>query len=406
MLKKCRVCNNNKLVSFFNLGKHPLANSLLQSLDDQEEYYPLFLMYCKKCYLMQLGVTIDPKKLFSNYVWVTGTSNATSTFAQTFYSELIKRASKEARLVIEIGSNDGTFLYPFKEHRFEVLGVDPAKNIVAIANKHGIKSSCLFFSKKEADRIVRGCGQADILFARNVLPHVANTRDFVEGLSVCLKEDGILAIEFHYAKVIQEELHYDSIYHEHLCYFTLKTIEHLLKEFDLYIFDCIKSPISGGSLIVYCRKQLQRQSKELLEIQEEEKKSDVNAIKSWKRYAKLSLKHRDKLVKMIKHMKLQEKSLIGYGASARSSTLLNFCNIDSQVISVIVDQNPLKQGKYTPGTHILIESPGKVFQQKVDCVVLLAWNFADEVLQLLKKEYGFSGKVIVPLPNKPSIVSL
>ncbi|MDO8742954.1 MAG: methyltransferase domain-containing protein, partial [Candidatus Azambacteria bacterium] len=256
IIDSCRVCNSVNIVPFFDLGKQPAANSLLKSPIQKENFYPLSLSWCQDCNLVQLNETINPEELFSEYVWVTATSKTAQEFSEVFCQELINRTNNpKDGYVLEVASNDGTFLVPFIKKGYKVLGIDPAKNIVDMAMAEGVQTKCVFFNREAAEKILEENGPAKIIFARNVLPHVANTRDFVEGLQMCLDMEGTLAIEVHYAKKILDELHYDSIYHEHLCYFTLRTIERLLNDFGLFIFDITLSPISGGSIIVYAKRE-------------------------------------------------------------------------------------------------------------------------------------------------------
>jgi len=315
--------------------------------------------------------------------------------------ELIARARpKREAFVLEVGSNDGTFLKPFIKRGFKVLGVDPAKNIVEIANKNGVPTKSIFFGRATAKKLLKVKGPAQIIIARNVAYHVADTRGFVEGMSICLADNGVLVIEVHYGGKILEELHYDAVYHEHLCYFTLKTLERLLNDFDLYIFDIGVSPINQGGLIVYAKKEKQKPSKRVQELRKKEAREKVNQFSSWKNFAKRAFKHKENLVNMLKVAK-KKGLVVGYGASARSSTLLNFCSIDDKAIRVIADDNRIKQGLYTAGSHILIESPEKVMKQKPTFVFILAWNFADEIMEKLKHKFNYNGNCIIPLPNEP-----
>lgn len=398
----CRVCGGKDLAVFFDLGAQPLANSLLDTPREREESYPLALAWCRDCSLVQLTYTVPPEKLFSEYVWVTGTSGVTQTFARTFFEELRRRAeAPKGSFVLEIASNDGTFLLPFMGNGFTVLGVDPAKNIVEMAREKGVPTERAFFGAEEAKWLLKNHGPALILFARNVLPHVAHTRDFVEGLSRILDDEGTLAIECHYAKVIQEELHYDSIYHEHLCYFTVKTLERLLNDYGLFVFDIIESPISGGSIIVYARKKKIRESDEVKKYRIQEANARTNDLEKWQDFATRAYAHRDKFIALLREAKRSGDVVVGWGAPARSSTLLNFCGITSDTISYIADKNPLKQGKFTAGSHIPIESPEKVLSKNPAVVVILAWNFGDEIIEALKRQFHFTGSYILPLPHAP-----
>ena len=302
-------------------------------------------------------------------------------------------------------SNEGTFLLPFAENNHKVLGIDPAKNIVEMAVAAGVPTKCAFFGEKAAEEIVKEHGRAKIVFARNVLAHVANLHDFVKGMRLCVADDGLMVIEVHYAKIIYEELHYDSIYHEHLCYFTLKSIERLFNTHGLHIFDIGSSPISGGALILYIKTKRNQENPVVNFCRNSEKESKVNELASWQDFAERVKNHRNKLLAILKD-ETKHGKIIGYGASARSSTLANYCKIDGRFLSAIADQNPLKHKLYTPGTRVLIDIPENVISEKTGCILLLAWNFADEIMESLKEKFHYSGKCILPLPNSPRIVNL
>jgi dTDP-4-dehydrorhamnose 3,5-epimerase-like enzyme len=394
-IKFCRVCGNESLIPFFDLGSQPLANSLPKTVDEKENFYPLSLSWCPGCNLVQLNQTIDPKELFSQYVWVTATSKIAKDYAETFYQELAKRSPNNG-YVLEIASNDGTFLKPFMKNGYKVLGVDPAENIAEMAKADGVPTDCYFFGEESANKILIEHGSANIIFARNVLPHVANTRDFVRGLSLCLSKNGTLAIEVHYAKEILKGLHYDSIYHEHLCYFTLKSLERLLNDFNLYVFDIGKSPISGGSMVVYAKLGKTEEEPIVQQYRDQEKQDKINGLQEWEEFSQKADKHRNDLLEVIKK---QKGVVAGYGSSARSSTMLNFAGINSNIISFIADANPLKQGRFAAGTRIPIISPEEMIKRNPNAVVILAWNFADEITDILRNKLGYKGRIIIPLPQ-------
>ena len=404
-IDSCRICSNKNIEEFIDLGDQPPANSLIKNADDNEKFYPLSLSWCPECNLVQLNYTVDPKELFSNYFWVTSTSKVAIKHSKNFYEEIVKRKNNLRNgYVLEIASNDGTFLLPFVENNYKVLGVDPAKNIVDIANSKGVPTICEFFGVKTAKKIIDKHGKADVIFLRNVLPHVANLHDVVKGIELCLKDDGLCTIEFHYAKDIVNELHYDSIYHEHLCYFTLKSIEKLLHRYNLYVNDIKKSPISGGSLIIYLNKNIDKPSAKVKEYRSQEKKLKINELETWEDFAEKVKTHRKNLLDILNEVKNTGAKIVGYGASARSSTMLNYCGIDSDYIPMIADQNELKHNHFTAGTHIKIDSPSTVMKKNPDYVLLLAWNFSDEIMKILKEKYNFNGKCILPLPNDPKII--
>ena len=406
-INKCRICKSKNIKEFFDLGNQPLANSLLKNPDEKENFYPLSLSWCPDCNLVQLNHTADPKELFSNYVWVTGTSETAKKHAVNFYKEILSRTENlHEGYTLEVASNDGTFLMPFIENGYKALGVDPAKNIADMATKEGALTICGFFGEELAREIIREHGYAKVVFARNVLPHVANLHDFVKGLRLCLEDKGLLVLEVHYAEKICEELHYDSIYHEHLCYFTLKSIEHLLNQYGLFVFDIEKSPISGGSLILYIKKNKTEEKPIVQSYRKIEKEIKLNELSRWQDFATRAYSHREELLKIVNDLKKEGKSIVGYGASARSSTLLNFCGIDTRFISIVADQNPLKHNRFTAGTHIPIDSPEKVMEKNPDYVFILAWNFADEIIDILKRRFNYTDKLIIPLPNNPKMLRI
>lgn len=403
LIASCRACSSNSIVPFFDLGAQPLANSLLRDPEESEKKFPLSLSWCGECHLAQLNETIDPSLLFSNYVWLTGTSPSTQEYANIFFQRLVERSSSAKKgYILEIASNDGTFLAPFVQKGYQVLGVDPAENIAKVANQQGVPTQVEFWNTDTANRILKDNGYPSIIFARNVLPHVANTQDFVQALALCLNEAGILAIEVHYGKIIQEGLHYDSIYHEHLCYFTLQSLEQLLSQFGLHVIDIELSHVSGGSIVVYIKRDIAEEKPIVTEYRQMEIAKHTNTLEVWQDFAYRASEHSQKFIALMKRQ-AEQGFLVGWGASARSSTLLNYSGIDSSILSKIIDKSTMKQGKYTAGSHIPIQSPQSIMTLKPSVVAILAWNFAEEIIQELENSFGFVGDYIIPLPNSPVI---
>ena len=280
-----------------------------------------------------------------------------------------------------------------------ILGVDPAENIAKDASNNGVPTIPKFFNVNLAKKLIEKDGQADIIFARNVIPHVKDIHSVIEGISTFLKKDGVGVIEFHNVELVLDELHYDYIYHEHLFYFSLKTINGLLQMHDLYIYDLMYSPISGGSWVVYFSKNQKPKSKKLLEVEQKELNNQLNEFSRWKEFSNSVLAHADRIKEVVFN---NGKKIPAYGASARSSTLLNFCGINSEHISVVIDKNSLKEGLYTAGSNIPIVSfqDGLDEIEKSNQILLLAWNFQDEIISELR-EAGFKGQFIIPLPGNP-----
>ena len=402
--KKCRICFSKNIINFLNLGKQPLANNLKKGSNSLEKKIPLKLFFCKKCKTVQLSETVDPGLLFSNYFWKTSTSNAAKNFSNKFCENILSRTKFKKGLVLEIASNDGTFLKPFKKKGFKVIGVDPAKNINKFINKK-IKIYESFFNISTSELILSEQGNAKIIFARNVIAHVNNIHQIIEGAKNLLSEDGIMAVEFHYAKEILDGLQYDSIYHEHLFYFTIKTLATLFEKKGLYLFDAFKSPISGGAMVALFKKKktlLSKAAKDFLII---EKRKKINSYLTWKSFSKRAKIHSYNLVKLLNNYK--DKKIIAYGASARSSTLLNFSKINYRQIPEIIDKNTLKHGKFTPGSKIkIIDFKTGIKKIRIkDIVLLLAWNFSKEIINSLKTN-KIRCKIIQPLPKKIKVYEI
>lgn len=402
-IERCRVCNSKDLNFILFLGNQPLANALKNTFDQHEEKYSLTLIFCSNCSLVQIKETVDKESLFKKYFWVTGTSSTAQRFAQDFYNytQHIKKLQKND-IVIEIASNDGTFLKPFIENNLKAIGVDPAKNIADIANMNGIKTINAFWNKETANNIVSEYGKAKLIFARNVIPHASELHEVISSINLCLADDGLGIIEFHYAGNILEQLQYDSIYHEHLCYFSIKTIEYLLKQYNLKSFHIDLSPISGGAYIIYFAKE----EKNLLsdnykKLADKEKHLLINELSSWKSFAMRCGKHKQKSRQFVDAF--SEKTIVGFGASARSSTYLNFCGFTSSDINAIIDNNKIKQELYTPGASIPIVPFEDGLALRPRLIFLLAWNFKDEIIKACR-EKGYRGNFLIPFPKEPYLI--
>jgi len=405
-ISKCRICGSADIPLIIDLGGQPPANSLRDSLRDELPAVPLALCQCGNCSTVQLTQTIEPAYLFSIYVWVTGSSGVAREYSVRFCAETLKRCCTSQPFVLEIASNDGTFLKQFKNGGLKVLGVDPAKNISEIADKDGIPTLVEFFGVEVAEKIVAEYGLVDCVFARNVIAHVENIHGVIEGMAKCLKNNGTGVVEFHYSKVIYDQLHYDSIYHEHLFYYSLQSACYLLEMHGLYPFDVLVSPVNGGGMALYFSKEERPRAHFLDNELRKEKEGGIGDFEAWVNFGEACVRHRDKLVRLVEEVAGQGELMIGYGASARSSTLLNFSGINKTHLNCIADGNPLKHGKYTAGTDIPIVAPDVALAKKPDAILLLAWNLKDEILNILKDKYKFYGKIIVPLPGSPKVINL
>lgn len=399
-ITKCRISESTNLQKILKLGHQPLANSLKRSQTDNEEKFPLSISFCEESSLLQLNETIEKEILFDHYVWVTSTSKTAQNYANAFVDRVIAIVDTDQDdLIIEIASNDGTFLKPFLNKGYrKAMGIDPAKNIAEIANQQGIKTLPEFWSAALAKEIISEYSNAKIVIARNVIPHVSELLDVIKGIEIVLKDDGVGIIEFHDAGIIQKEMHYDSIYHEHLCYFSIKSMSYLLNRFELNPFHIEKSPISGGSWVIYFSKELRGRSAELEQAVLTENEQRVNHLSSWQDFSRRVEKHRKETLEILNS--LNGKKVVGFGSSARSQTYLNYCGINNKQINVIIDNNPLKQGLFAPGSSIPIVNFEQGMGMNPDLIFILAWNFRDEIAEECRS-YGYKGEFLVPLPNKP-----
>ena len=403
-IKECRISNSKKLIKVLDLGLQPLANSLKEKIFEDEKKYPLTLSFCEESSLLQLNETIKKEILFDRYVWVTSTSSTAKNYAQTFYKNVIKdiQLDKSNDLIIEIASNDGTFLKPFVSNGFKkVIGVDPAKNISDLANKDNIKTINSYWSKELSEQLLKQHGNAKLVIARNVVPHVSELNSVMAGVEKILSADGVGIFEIHDANIIFNELHYDSVYHEHLCFFTLKSITFLLNKFNLSPFNIKRSPISGGSFVIYFSKKKKEVSQDLTLATLDEEKSKVNEIDSWKKFALKVKDHRNEMRKIIENF--SGKKIVGFGSSARSQTFLNYCDFNEKNIDLIIDNNSMKQNLYSPGTNIKIVDFETGINSKPDVIFILAWNFKDEIIKECRLA-GYNGEFIVPFPHRPKVL--
>jgi len=403
-IEKCRLCGETELEAILDLGDQPPANSLRIDVSEHLEAVPLSICRCPTCSTVQLTETVSPEYLFRDYLWVSGTSLTARDYSKYFYENIIQRSISKSLFVIEVASNDGTFLKHFSNRGHRVLGVDPALNLAQIAEAAGVPTLSDFFGLTIAKKVLKEHGRADAVIARNVIPHVPDPNDVVAGIAHCISDEGIGAIEFHWVDRILDELHYDSIYHEHYFYHSLHSVAALLQRHGLTLFDVMESPISGGSLVAYFSKLPRQSSAALQEKIAYESERGLATLEIWQNFSIKSLEHRDSLKALIDAEIALGRKVIGYGASARSSTLLNFCGINNNHLECIADQSPHKHGRFTPGTDIPILTPEEALSRKPDTVLLLGWNFREEILNRMKT-LGFTGRVIVPLPGAPEVIN-
>lgn len=395
------------MTDVLDLGEQPLANSLIEDRNEREALIPLEMVYCRDCGLAQLSVDVDPAAMFCDYVWVTGTSASTRDYCAGLARWIVDRVGIASPRVVEMASNDGTLLHALADLGAEVLGVDPAANLAREATARGIETIPEFLNPETAERITASRGQFDIAIARNVMSHVPDPRGAVQALSRLTVDGGLVLIEFHSAQTILEELHYDSIYHEHTMYHSLQTMIRLMATAGLQAFDVRRSPISGGSWALLARKAESGVpvSPVLSKALASDRRSGIAKESVWLDFGSRAKQHRNQLSREIAQVVDAGGSIVGYGASARSSTMLNYLGTVAKSLRAIADASPLKHGKYSPGIHVPIESPETVLDNDPDAVLLFAFNFEEEILEFLRSS-GWSGQVIVPFPGDPRVFPL
>lgn len=403
-LKKCRLCKSSNLVKFLKLGETALANRYLkeEELKSGELKFPLELSFCNECSFVQLSYVVDPKIMFSTYLYVSSTMQSFRDHFKKFAEELKKRFELgENTLVIDVGSNDGVFLKPLKELGVKTLGIDPAANVAEIAKKEGVETVVGFFNKKTAAKILQEMGKAKVITASNVFTHIHNIDDVIKGVDVLLDDDGAFIVEVYYVGSIMESMYFDLVYHEHLSYFTAITLSKLFARFGMEVFDIQKVPTHGGSLRVFVKRKGSRipVSSSVQEFITAEKEKGLDSFETYKDFASRVEKTKEKLNTLLRGIKAQGKTIAGYGAPAKATTLLNYCGIGKEVLDFIVDKSPLKQGLYMPGNHIPILPENTIFEKKPEYVLILAWNFANEIMQKETRYKEMGGRFIVPLPE-------
>jgi len=406
--RTCRVCAETDLSSLIDFGQMPLANSFLTSETEfsSESFYPLGLYFCKTCGLVQLLDVISPTVLFQDYIYVTGTSDTiaqhNSEYARTVVEQL--QLGKED-MVIEVASNDGSLLKCFQSHGVKVLGIEPAGNIAIIANQNGIRTENTFFNLNSAGAILKKYGSARAVIGNNVLAHVDDPRDFLLGLALLVGHDGKVIIEVPYLKELIDRLEYDTIYHEHLSYFSVSALSKLFEKAGLSILKIERIPVHGGSLRISAgSSDVYSQHADIVEMfLDTERKSGMMSQEFFLDFVGKVETNRKTLVGMLQGLKSQGKSIAGYGAPAKGNTLLNYCQISTDLLPYTVDKNPLKVGKLTPGMHIPVLAVETLLEQQPDVVLILAWNFAEEIIGQQEAYRKRGGRFIIPLPE-PGVI--
>ncbi|MEW5895447.1 MAG: class I SAM-dependent methyltransferase [Candidatus Omnitrophota bacterium] len=402
---KCRFCNEEVSKLFVSLGSSPLANSYLtkERLDRTEPFYPLEAYVCDKCFLVQLFEFETAENIFSDYAYFSSYSDTWLKHSKAYVEKMMREFGiNQKSFVVEIASNDGYLLQYFIQKDVPVLGIEPARNVAQIARERGIPTEAVFFGTKEAERLRREGKCADLVLGNNVLAHVPDLNDFVEGMKIILKPKGIITMEFPHLLRLMENNQFDTIYQEHFSYFSFLTVEKVFLAHGLVLFDVEELPTHGGSIRIFARHQSDTAKAVSDRVREMEERERVMGFLDINHYLKFDEKvrqiKRDLLLFLIQ-AKQEGKVIVGYGAAAKGNTLLNYCGIRKDFLEYVMDKNPYKQGRYLPGSRILIEKPEKILETKPDYVLILPWNIKREITEQLSFIRSWGGKFIVPIPR-------
>jgi len=383
----------------------PLANSYLKSsqLSMMEPFYPLHTYVCSNCFLVQLPEVQSPENIFSDYAYFSSFSDSWLNHAQKYTNLMIDRFGfNQYSRVIEIASNDGYLLQYFKESNIPVLGIEPAKNVADVAIKKGIPTSVMFFGVETARKLLEDGKSADLLLGNNVLAHVPDLNDFVKGLKIALKQSGVITMEFPHLMRLIERNQFDTIYHEHFSYFSFITVNQIFTSHGLRIFDVDELTTHGGSLRIYaCHEDDSSKSVEqrVYDLKSKEEEHGYNSMEHYLSFGEKVKQTKRNILNFVISSRSNGKSLVGYGAPAKGTTLLNYCGIRQDFIDYTVDRSPHKQNHFLPGVHIPIFGPDKINETKPDFLVILPWNIKDEIMEQMSYIREWGGKFVVLIPD-------
>ena len=402
----CRFCNAELKDVFIDLINSPASNSFLtkEQLNEPETYYPLKVFTCSNCFLVQVDEYKESESIFNNeYVYFSSFSTTALKHARQYVEKMIDRFHfDEKSQVIEIASNDGYLLQYFKEKNVPVLGIEPTGNTADVSRSKGIENISEFFGTELAQKLIANNRKADLLLGNNVLAHVPDIVDFVKGMSMVLKEDGVITMEFPHLMQLVDNNQFDTIYHEHFSYLSFYTVKQIFKAQGLDMFDVEEVPVHGGSLRIYAKHENDASkpvSENVQNLLDKEIAKGMTTLEYYNDFQKASFAIKLDFTDFLVKQKREGKKVAGYGAAAKGNTLLNYCGTKSDLIDFVVDANPFKQNKWLPGSHIPVMNEEKIKTDKPDFIIIFPWNIKEEVIKQLDyiKEWG--GKFVIPIPH-------
>lgn len=402
---KCRFCNFDLKIIFVDLGVNPLSNSYIkhENLNDPEKKFPLKAFVCENCFLVQVPEFETPDNIFREYAYFSSYSKSWLQHVENYVNIIYEKYNLgKNSLVVELASNDGYLLQFFKKKGISVIGIEPAVNVAKVAEDKGIKTIVDFFGEKLAQNLSNDEIKADLIVGNNVLAHVPNINDFVKGMAILLKPNGIINMEFPHLLQLIKYNQFDTIYHEHFSYFSLHTVKQIFEYHELTIFDVEEISTHGGSLRIYAKHNTNKNfeiKNSVRELLEKEKNFKLLNLSLYLNFSKTVVSLKKELVDFFQNAKKDGKKIVCYGAAAKGNTLLNYCEIGKDYVEYVVDQNPHKQGLYLPGSHLSIKDPREIQKTKPDFVVILPWNIKDEIMNDISFIRDWGGKFVIPIPK-------
>ncbi len=401
----CRFCNAPLVHSFIDLGMSPLSNAYLreEQLGRMEPFYPLHAYVCDSCLLVQLPEYATPETIFTDYAYFSSFSDTWLKHAEDYAAMIIGRLGlDDSHLVVEIASNDGYLLKNFVACRIPVLGIEPAKNVAMAAEKVGVSTCVSFFGRIMAEELAAEGRQADLIIGNNVLAHVPDLNDFVSGLKILLGPGGVITMEFPHLMRLIEDNQFDTIYHEHFSYFSLHTVMKVFAAHGLRVFDVEQLPTHGGSLRIYAAHEGESHAcagNGLERVIEQEQRAGLDNLRSYISFHEKAEKAKRDILEFLIGAKAEGKRIVGYGAPAKGSTLLNYCGIRTDFLDFTVDRSPHKQGLFMPGTRVPICHPDRITDARPDYLFVLPWNLKEEIMAQMSHIRNWGGRFVLPIPH-------
>lgn len=404
----CRICRTRLPDPFLDLGSMPLANSFLRSPEEfrQEASYPLAVALCPKCGLVQLNCVVPAEQLYRQYLYVSSTSDAVRRYATGLAGRVVSSLGLGPNdRVVELGSNDGLVLKAFQQRGVQVTGVEPARNLAAVARANGVPTVAEFFNEETAGRLAAETGRASVILGRHVFAHIDNLRGFFRGVDKLLTPGGTLLIEVPYLGTLYSQMEFDTIYHEHLSYIALRPVKALCEEHGFNLVDVERVPLHGGSILLWMQRTQKgaAPSTRLQAMLQEEQALRLTEADTWDRFAQELAEWKSSFEQSVETISRGGAKWIGYGAAAKANTLLNYCPSVAKHLTAVLDRNPLKQGSYTPGSHLPVLPADAWAQGSADHMLILAWNFKEEILAQMQPFAQRGGRFLVPIP-RPELV--